>query len=296
MREAAGYAQVSHQDSRFMDISVIIPTYNRLRTLPRALDSVLAQKLPAAEILVIDDGSQDQTRQLLETRYPNCRYLHQPNQGVSQARNRGIREASSEWLALLDSDDAWLPDKLRLQCQALQAQPAYRLCHTDEIWVRNGVRVNPMKKHAKGGGRIFYDCLPRCVISPSAVMLHRTLFGEIGLFDTRLPACEDYDLWLRICAREPVLYVDKPLLIKYGGHKDQLSRQHWGMDRFRIQALEKLIQSGGLTPAYRAAARAMLVQKARIMLQGAEKRGRTQRADKYRKLLQTYTACHPTNQ
>jgi glycosyltransferase involved in cell wall biosynthesis len=273
-----------------MLISVIIPTHNRANTLPRALDSVLSQRLPPHEILVIDDGSTDHTRELLQTRYPGCRRLYQNNQGVSAARNLGIRAARGEWIALLDSDDAWLPDKLLHQCHALRASPQYRLCHTDEIWIRNGVRVNPMKKHAKSGGRIFSECLPRCVISPSAALLHRSLFDQIGLFDTKLPACEDYDLWLRLCAREPVLYLDTPLVVKYGGHADQLSRRHWGMDRFRIQALEKLIRSGILNPTDRAAAVAMLQHKAGIMFQGAEKRGHTQRAEHYRRLMQAYPA------
>jgi glycosyltransferase involved in cell wall biosynthesis len=271
-----------------MQISVIVPTFNRVHTLPRALDSVLGQTRPAAEILVIDDGSQDATQRLIRTRYPDCRYLKQANQGVSAARNRGIREAKCEWIALLDSDDAWLPDKLHRQHQALQCQPEYRFCHTDEIWIRNGVRVNPMKKHGKSGGRIFTDCLPRCVISPSAALLHRSLFTEYGLFDPSLPACEDYDLWLRICAREPVLYLETPLVVKYGGHADQLSRVHWGMDRFRIHALEKLLRSETLSSTDRAATIEMLGQKSRIMAQGAEKRGHKQRAEKYRKLMQAY--------
>jgi glycosyltransferase involved in cell wall biosynthesis len=271
-----------------MLISVIVPTFNRVHTLPRALDSVLKQRLPAGEILVVDDGSQDDTRQLIQDRYPHCRYLQQSNQGVSAARNRGILEAGGDWIALLDSDDAWLPDKLYRQQQTLKRLPGYRLCHTDEIWIRNGVRVNPMKKHAKHGGWIFTDCLPRCVISPSAALLHRSLFDQFGLFDTALPACEDYDLWLRICAREPVLYLDSPLVVKYGGHADQLSRAHWGMDRFRIHALEKAIDSGTLSPPDRAAAIAMLRHKSRILAQGAEKRGQRQRAEAYRKLMQAY--------
>ena len=273
-----------------MQVSVIVPTYNRAHTLPCALDSVLAQNLAVDEILIIDDGSQDRTRQLIQSRYPGCRYLYQTNQGVSAARNRGIREARGEWIALLDSDDAWLPDKLRLQQQALRNSPGYRLCHSDEIWIRNGVRVNPMKKHAKSGGRIFTDCLPRCVISPSAALLQRSLLDEVGLFDPDLPACEDYDLWLRICAREQVLYVDTPLVVKYGGHADQLSRAHWGMDRFRIQALEKLIRSESLSPPDLAAAIEMLRQKSRIMAEGAEKRGHQQRARQYRDLIRAYQA------
>ena len=271
-----------------MDISVIIPTYNRAHTLSRAVESVLVQSLRADEIVIVDDGSEDHTAELVRRRFPQCRYVHQLNQGVSAARNCGIRAAKGDWIALLDSDDAWLPDKLQRQCRQLQDNPQYRLCHTDEIWIRHGVRVNPMQKHAKSGGWIYQRCLPLCVISPSAVLLHRSLLDEAGLFDTALPACEDYDLWLRICAREPVLYIDEPLITKYGGHPDQLSHKHWGMDRFRIQALEKSIQSGGLLAEDRSAAIAMLIHKAGILAQGAEKRNLTQRVRYYRQLQQRY--------
>ena len=271
-----------------MDISVIIPTYNRAHTLSRAVESVLVQSLRADEIVIVDDGSEDHTAELVRRRFPQCRYVHQLNQGVSAARNCGIRAAKGDWIALLDSDDAWLPDKLQRQCRQLQDNPQYRLCHTDEIWIRHGVRVNPMQKHAKSGGWIYQRCLPLCVISPSAVLLHRSLLDEAGLFDTALPACEDYDLSLRNCAREPVLYIDEPLITKYGGHPDQLSHKHWGMDRFRIQALEKSIQSGGLLAEDRSAAIAMLIHKAGILAQGAEKRNLTQRVRYYRQLQQRY--------
>jgi glycosyltransferase involved in cell wall biosynthesis len=271
-----------------MEISVIIPTFNRAHTLSRTVGSVLAQTRPADEILIVDDGSDDRTRELVKSDYPQCRYLFQTNQGVSSARNLGIQQAQGEWIALLDSDDAWLPDKLQRQMAALQAAPGIRLCHTEEIWIRNGARVNAMKKHRKRGGRIFRHCLPLCVISPSSALLHRSLLQEVGLFDTDLPACEDYDLWLRICAREPVLFLDRPLLVKYGGHADQLSRKHWGMDRFRIQALEKIIGSGRLDDEDRNAAIEMLLEKSEILALGAEKRGKLSRADFYRQLQTDY--------
>lgn len=278
-----------------MEISVIIPTYNRVETLPRALESVLAQSLSPNEILVVDDGSDDDTRYLIEKRYPQCRYIRQHNQGVSSARNLGIREARNEWIALLDSDDSWQPKKLQRQQQALQKHPEYRLCHTEEVWIRNGVRVNAMRKHAKSGGRIFQRCLPLCVISPSAVLLERSLLFEVGLFDTSLPACEDYDLWLRICAHEPVLFINQPLTEKYGGHADQLSHKHWGMDRFRIQALEKIIRSNALARDDRVAAIDTLVKKAGILAQGAEKRGKPDRAAHYRGLQDQYRLQLPVS-
>jgi glycosyltransferase involved in cell wall biosynthesis len=261
-----------------MRISVIVPTYNRAQTLPRALDSVLSQTHPADEIIVVDDGSQDDTGGLIRQRYPQVRYFHQRNGGVSRARNLGIAEARGDWIALLDSDDAWLPGKLAAQRDALRAAPGLRLCHTQEIWFRHGARVNQMRKHLKSGGFIFRACLPRCVISPSSALLHRSLFDEAGTFDENLPACEDYDMWLRICASEAVVFESDPQILKYGGHSDQLSRKHWGMDRFRVRALEKIIHSDRLDAVDRRAACQTLVEKAVILANGARKRGNRERA------------------
>jgi glycosyltransferase involved in cell wall biosynthesis len=271
-----------------MSISVIIPSFNRAHTLPRALDSVFAQSYAPQEVIVIDDGSTDGTRTMIETRYPQCTYLTQSNLGVSQARNVGIEHANGEWLALLDSDDSWLPDKLQKQMERLAASPDVRLCHTDEIWIRNGVRVNQMHKHAKHGGYIFQHCLPLCAVSPSAALLHRSLFEEFGLFDPELPACEDYDMWLRICSSEAVDYVNEPLVVKYGGHEDQLSRQHWGMDRFRVYALQKLLDNQPLDPLDRHAAIQTLTKKCRILSQGAEKRGNLERAKYFNAIRKHY--------
>ena len=267
-------------------ISVIIPTYNRAHTLKRALDSVLAQTRPADEIIVVDDGSSDDTEQLIQQHYPQVTYIKQANQGVSAARNRAIEIATGEWLALLDSDDEWLPEKLATQLALLEQQPEHQLIHSDEIWIRNGVRVNQMKKHSKKGGHIFQNCLPLCAISPSAAMIHRDLFTEVGLFDESLPACEDYDLWLRITAHHPVLYCEEPLIRKYGGHEDQLSQQHWGMDRFRIRALVNCLNNTELSEANHAAASKILTKKLRILLKGAEKHGNQEIIEEFMPLYQ----------
>jgi glycosyltransferase involved in cell wall biosynthesis len=272
-----------------MSISVIIPSHNRAHTLPRALDSVFAQKLTPLEVIVVDDGSDDGTKTLIETNYPQVIYLSQPNSGVSQARNTGIMYANGDWLALLDSDDAWLPDKLEKQMESVKRSSNLRLCHTDEIWIRNGVRVNQMRKHTKHGGYIFKHCLPLCVISPSAALIHHSIFEEFGLFDPELPACEDYDLWLRICVKEAVDFVDKPLVVKYGGHQDQLSHRHWGMDRFRVYALQKLLKNQQLNSTNRCAVINTLVTKCRILSQGAEKRDRLDRAEYFMGIQQQYT-------
>lgn len=254
-------------------VAVIIPTFNRLETLPRALDSVLDQTLTPQEICLVDDGSSDGTEAFIQKHYPQLQYCYQQNRGVSSARNLGVQKTSAPWLAFLDSDDEWLPFKLEKQYEVIQNDPQARLIHSDEIWIRNGRRVNPMSKHRKQGGDVFMQSLSMCAISPSAVVLQRALFDEAGGFDENLPACEDYDLWLRVCSRHPVSYVETALLKKYGGHEDQLSRQHWGMDRFRVQALKKLLVAAELDVEKRSAALAMLQQKCGVLIAGAKKRG-----------------------
>jgi len=266
-------------------VSVVIPAFNRASLLERALDSVLGQTLPADEIIIVDDGSTDNTGSMLKSLHPELNLIQQDNQGVSAARNAGISAAGHEWIALLDSDDVWHENKLERQITALKNAPEYLICHSDEIWVRNGVRVNQMNKHKKTGGYIFQHCLPLCAISPSATLIHRSLFEAIGLFDEDLPACEDYDLWLRICSRYPVLYIDETLITKYGGHDDQLSRQYWGMDRFRIQALNKVISETELNDSDRDAATKMMLKKINIYLAGAEKHGNTEHVDDFKQLF-----------
>lgn len=263
------------------DVSVVIPTFDRASVLPRAVDSVVAQTHSPAEVIIVDDGSTDGTGELVERRYPGVRLLRQENRGVSAARNLGIGASTGEWIALLDSDDEWRPEKLQRQLAALRDCPELQICHTDEIWIRRGRRVNPRQIHAKHGGWIFEHCLPLCAMSPSSIVIHRSVFEDVGLFDEELPACEDYDLWLRICSRHPVLYVDEPLVVKYGGHEDQLSSRVWGLDRFRIRALEKVITEGALSEHDRSAAGSVLLEKIGIYLVGARKRGKASEVEEY---------------
>lgn len=277
--------------TRVAGVSVVIPTFDRARVLPRALESVMAQSRPPTEVVVVDDGSTDGTAELVADRFPTTRLIRQANRGVSAARNRGIEAAAGEWIALLDSDDEWRPEKLEKQLDALQAQPELRICHTGEIWIRRGRRVNPRQIHAKHGGWIFRQCLPLCAMSPSSIVIHRSVFEEVGLFDEQLPACEDYDLWLRICHRYPVLLVDEPLVVKHGGHDDQLSTRIWGLDRFRIRALEKLIGEADLTTADQTAAIEELIRKIEIYLGGAVRRGRLEVVAEYERRLAHWRSC-----
>ncbi|MFK7861697.1 MAG: glycosyltransferase [Granulosicoccus sp.] len=252
-------------------VSVIIPTHNRLAVLQRAVDSVLNQTLTAHEIIVVDDGSTDDTSGWLAQQATPVSHITQTNHGVSHARNRGIECATGTWIALLDSDDFWHPNKLATQEQALLSQPHSRFCHCDEVWVRNGKRINQKFKHRKLGGHIFEHCLPLCAISPSAVLMHRDIFKLYGVFDESLPACEDYDLWLRITAHEPVTFVDKPLLTKTGGHEDQLSRRYPIMDTFRLQSLARLLRSHELDEHKKQLAYQMFISKLEIVKNGATK-------------------------
>ena len=269
-------------------IAVVIPTFNRDSVVSRAIDSALRQTLLPAEIIVVDDGSTDNTPSLIAAKYSAISYLRTENKGVSAARNLGIKKAKSEWIAFLDSDDEWLPQKLEKQVAYLSREQKYKVAHCDEIWIRNGKRVNQKAKHKKYGGYIFEKCLPLCVISPSAVIIRRELFDELGCFDETLPACEDYDLWLRICAKYPVLFVGEPLLNKFGGHDDQLSQKFWGMDRFRIEALNKIIKLGGLSQSQERKATDVLIDKCSVLINGSEKRGNSQLAKKYKDLVRMY--------
>ena len=255
-----------------MDISVIIPTYNRRNTLPRAVESVLNQTYKPIEIIVVDDGSTDGTKEMFSEMYPLVRYIYQANSGVSSARNTGINSASGDWIALLDSDDEWLPDKLDRQVKLLQDNAEIRFCHTNEIWIRNNVRINQKKKHQKYGGNIFNKCLDICRISPSSSLFHTSVIKDVGLFDESLDVCEDYDMWLRITAKYPVLFLDQPLIKKFGGHSDQLSRVLGGIEQYRIRSLEKILTSKSLSGSQFEAAKDMLIHKLQIYAKGLKKR------------------------
>ena len=226
------------------EISVIIPTYNRCDLLKRAINSVIKQTITPKEIIIVDNGSTDQTYQMVSSLFPEINYFIEKKRGVSAARNKGILESKSKWIAFLDSDDAWKPTKLEKQMEFyIFNQDKYRIIHTDETWYRNKKFLNQLKKHKKSGGNIFKNSLQLCCISPSSVVLKKQIFEEYGLFDENLEVCEDYDMWIRITSKEEVGFLDSPLVSKYGGHSDQLSKKFWGIDRFRIKSLEKNLKN-----------------------------------------------------
>ncbi len=265
-------------------VSIVITTYNRRSFLKEAVLSVINQDYQDKEILVIDDGSTD--RSFEEVRGLPLRYVWKENRGISSARNMGINISRGEFIAFLDVDDLWKKGKLTRQLEAM-IENQIDISYTDEIWIRNGEHLNQKDRHKKYSGDIFERCLPLCIISPSSVVIKRKILDEIGLFDETLPVCEDYDIWLRITSRYPVLFIDKPLIIKRGGHKDQLSRAYEAIDRFRIQSLAKIIQSNTLNPEMKNAALCELKKKCRIYAMGAEKRGRFKESDTYIQLYKT---------
>ncbi|MDE0308925.1 MAG: glycosyltransferase [Acidiferrobacterales bacterium] len=272
-----------------LDFSVVVPAFNRSELLQRALDSVVSQSLPPREVIVVDDGSTDNTLEMLCSNFPTgIRVISQENAGVSTARNTGISASSCEWIAFLDSDDEWYCRKLEKQAKFLSENPKLLICHSDEIWIRNGIRVNPKRRHAKSGGWIFPDCLPLCAISPSAVIINQGVCADVGGFDERLPVCEDYDMWLRVTSKYPVGFVDEPLVIKYGGHDDQLSQAYPAMDRFRITALIKLLESDSLSTDYRMQTLEVLTVKIQIYCNGARKRGRESEANELESMAQRF--------
>ena len=268
-----------------MKISVVIPTFNRISLVARAIDSVLKQSLNPYEIIVVDDGSEDGTSEMIQNKYSSIKLNRQQNNGVSAARNKGIKHAKGDWIGLLDSDDEWKEKKLENQADRLIKTPEYDFCHTNEIWIRNGVRVNQRKKHEKYGGYIFDKCLDICRISPSSVLFRKNILDHIGWFDSQLQVCEDYDLWLRITSEYRILFIDEPLIIKYGGHDDQLSHSVESIEFFRIKSLENLLDRTELSTNNRVLAIQMIIKKYNIYLNGLVKRKKQGEADQIKEKI-----------
>jgi glycosyltransferase involved in cell wall biosynthesis len=275
-------------------VAVIIPTYNRAALIERAVQSVLGQTFRDFELVIVDDGSTDGTAEMpllknSDPREPRLHYTRLPeNRGVSAARNAGVTATSAPWIAFLDSDDEWLPEKLRQQVRWTIEHPDMHIVQTREIWIRRGTRVNPPKTHEKSAGDLFAASLERCMITPSSVMLRRTLFQSMGGFNESLPACEDYDLWLRVTCRCPAGLVDEYLLKRYGGHADQLSATVPVLDRFRIRSVIDLLASNVLTDEQKVLARKNLLKRAHIVAQGYIKHGKKEEYEQYQEIIAHY--------
>ena len=272
-----------------MQVSVIIPTYNRIQFIDVAIRSILNQTYKPLEIIIVDDGSSDGTFEMVKKQYPFVELIYQRNTGVSCARNKGIEIAKGDWIAFLDSDDEWLPEKLKNQANSIRDNPNILFFHSNEIWIKNGLRINQGKKHTKYGGYIFEKCLDICRISPSSVIMHKSIFQNIGLFDEMLPICEDYDMWLRITSQYEVFYSDKFLINKYGGHDDQLSKASSGIENYRAYAIEKLLKYGSLNKVQYATALEMLLKKLEVYKAGLLKRDKSKELIKIEKKIQFWS-------
>jgi len=275
-------------------ISVIIPTYNRQSTLLRAVESVVKQDYKYFDLWIVDDGSTDQTEDLIKKYIRELKlkvkiyYIKTKNHGVSAARNLGVEKSEGEWIAFLDSDDEWLPGKLTKQMDFVKSYPQISLVHGEEIWIRNGVRVNQKKIHQKFGGKIFQKCLPLCLISPSACLIRKELFLAMGGFDESFTVCEDYDLWLKITSLFEVGFIPDPIIKKYGGHIDQLSRKYVAMDHWRLQALGRILDIRKLDKSDTQAVKSQLEIKGRILLKGYLKHGNLVKFQQIRDFIRIY--------
>lgn len=272
-------------------ISIIIPTYNREKYIERAIYSVLNQTVPVAEIIVIDDGSTDNTKNLVENinhEVPIV-YKYIENSGPSVARNLGVELSKHELIGFLDSDDHWFQNKISMQLSHLRSRPEYKVCHTGEKWLRRGEHLNKKDIHFPRGGDIFGHCLQICGVGMSTVLMKKELFFEVGGFDPDLPCCEDYDLWLRISSKTPFLLIEDELIVKEGGREDQLSFQYRvGMDKYRIYAIEKLLEEGKLSTSQRKLALKELTKKCLVYGKGCIKHSREAEGLKYLAIPEKY--------
>ncbi|MCP5463938.1 MAG: glycosyltransferase [Deltaproteobacteria bacterium] len=257
-------------------VSIIIPTHNRQALVLRALESVLLQSFDQFEVIVVDDGSTDNTLSYLQKiSDARLRVLAMKHAGVAKARNEGAKIAKADWLCFLDSDDVWRRHKLSEQIRFHHQHSKILLSQTDDVWIRDGVFANKKKEHENREGDIFLESLKLCLICCSSVMVNKDLFFSVGGFDESLVTCEDYDLWLRLLLRTPVGFVNKKLVTKFGGHADQLSKAFDCMDLYRLKSLHKILQNEKLSAEQEKAVRTEIDIKTAILDKGAGKRGRT---------------------
>lgn len=228
-------------------VSVVIPAYNAAAFITHAVDSVLAQTYLHREILIVNDGSTDDTARVLEAYGEALRVIHQPNGGLSNARNRGIREARGEFVALLDADDRWLPTKLARQVELLQAHPEIGFCSTrTRVEAPDGTPTGEWPCPQLDGAllRTLFLCNGSIPGSGSGVLVRRCLFATVGLFDETLRSLEDIDMWMRLAAVTDYACIDEPLttIVK---HPDSMSRN---LNVMRTAALQVMRKNRHLLP------------------------------------------------
>lgn len=226
-------------------VSVIIPVYNGERYFARTIESVLAQTYSALEIVVVDDGSRDSSQEMVARylHHSNVRLIAQENAGVAAARNAGIRAASGEYIALLDQDDLWLPDKLARQVEYLDEHPEIALVHSNIHFIDGvGERIPDPEWAwvAPTFGQVLPELVQRSRICTCTVLMRKSVLEQAGLFRQELAPADDWDLWLRIAARHPIGFVDA-VTACYRVHHGNESRNLLKMQEAEIRVVETFI-------------------------------------------------------
>jgi len=217
-----------------------MPTFNRAKFLPEAIDSVLSQTYADLELLIVDDGSEDNTTSVLEPflRDERVRYFYQDNQGQSYARNVGLKHAMGDFVAFLDSDDIWKPEKLEKQLAVVRAHPDADIVHGDEEIIDEQCAVTSLLNMARYSGRITRYLLADNSVSITTALVKRRCFDEMGGFDTSVGVADDYELWLRFSARYRFHY-EPGIVASYRVMDDQISSDK----RRRLAANEMIIRN-----------------------------------------------------
>lgn len=222
-------------------VSIVIPTYNHEQYLARAIKSVLKQTHKNAEIIICDDGSSDNTKEVIKKfkHHKKIRYYYQSNQGLASTRNLGIKKAKGEFIAFLDSDDYWLPKKIEKQLKIFTKNKQIGLVYCFHYWVSEAGKITGKKKKNYRGD-IWQDLLQGNLIvgSGSAAVVKKECFDKIGLFDESLKSCEDWDMWLRI-ARVYQIDLTPELLVKITQHPHKIKQQKWSLARGRFKVIKK---------------------------------------------------------
>jgi len=237
-------------------VSVIIPTYNCESYITETIHSVLDQSFKDVEIIVVDDGSTDRTREIVVSRGSRVRLVTQVNSGVCAARNYGIREAQGQYICLMDHDDYWSPDKLALQLEQMHRHPEVGLVYSSFIWWHpgeDGVFPNhssfdqtslPDGIDEQFSGWIYHQLLLDCWVLTSAALIRAEVFEKCGMYDESLPYSEDWDLWLRFSREFPFIKLKKALTL-YRQHPRQGNRVPRSID-YRTELLAKAAAKWGL--------------------------------------------------
>ena len=248
-----------------MEVSVIIPTYNSARFLTDAIDSVLAQTFKDFEVIVIDDGSTDETESLILKYGSALRYIRQENRGVALTRNHGIDESRGKYVAFLDADDVWLPHKLERQLAALRGKDNFRACYSAFSVADDNLRPIAVNRSDRRGSAL-EDLLLRgnVVATPSTVLCERSLLEVAGGFDPAMSQCADWDMWVRLAAFTEFLYLDE-VLVKYRRHGGNMSRDASLLERDSILVLEKGFAMSGLPESLRAGRRSAFARNFMVL-------------------------------